>query len=399
MEAARADGAWTLKAALDWTCSFLERRGDEHPRQSAEWLLSQACDLSRIQLYASFDRLLSADQLRWLHQAVARRAAGEPLQYITGQAAFRHIGVKVAPGVLIPRPETEVLVSELLSLLPPCKRRVALDSTIDAWEGDVLREAARAEAAERAQRGDAGAVADAAADGLPPDPADDEPVPPAVFESFGSRAFDDEGRPDDASPVPAAAPQAPEGSQEAPYLLVADVGTGSGCIACSVAHERPDARVIAVDVSPQAVDLARRNASDLGLSDRVKVLSGDLLEPVPARFAGKLDAVVSNPPYVPTAVLANLPREVSDFEPRLALDGGADGLDVFRRLLAQARRFLKPGAVLACELHETCLDDAAALARDGGFEQVRIANDLAGRPRVLTARMPAQPPCGAEEGR
>ncbi len=101
---------------------------------------------------------------------------------------------------------------------------------------------------------------------------------------------------------------------------------------------------------------------------------------------GALDLVVSNPPYVPTAVLADIPREVADFEPALALDGGADGLDVLRRLLPWCARALKPGGGFAFELHETCLDDAAASGREAGFADVRVARDLAGRPRVLTGR-------------
>lgn len=121
---------WTIKAALDWTVGYLERKGDENPRLSAEWLLSEACDMSRIQLYVSFDRPLSLEERDILRGYVTRRGKGEPLQYITGYAAFRHIQVKVRPGVLIPRPETEVLVSEALSLLPAAHRRVALDSTI-----------------------------------------------------------------------------------------------------------------------------------------------------------------------------------------------------------------------------------------------------------------------------
>ena len=101
---------WTIKAALDWTVGYLERKGDENPRLSAEWLLSEACDMSRIQLYVSFDRPLSLEERDILRGYVTRRGKGEPLQYITGYAAFRHIQVKVRPGVLIPRPETEVLV-------------------------------------------------------------------------------------------------------------------------------------------------------------------------------------------------------------------------------------------------------------------------------------------------
>ena len=120
---------------------------------------------------------------------------------------------------------------------------------------------------------------------------------------------------------------------------MADLCTGSGCIACSIAYERPDARVIATDISPDAVALAGENAGALGLADRVRVVECDLAAGVPEAAIGKLHLVVSNPPYVPTAVMAEIPEEVAAFEPALALEGGADGLDVFRREIWRRFRF------------------------------------------------------------
>lgn len=357
---------WTIKAALDWTVGYLERKGDENPRLSAEWLLSEACEMSRIQLYVSFDRPLSLEERDILRGYVTRRGKGEPLQYITGYAAFRHIQVKVRPGVLIPRPETEVLVSEALSLLPAAHRRVALDSTIDAWEGDAL--IAAEAAAEAAQDG-----SDDASEALKRS----QQAISAYLDAQQDQGNGDGGDRPDGSAVAKPRP-----------LLVADICTGSGCIACSVAYERPDTRVIATDIAPEAVALAKDNAAELGLSDRVRIERGDLGSPVPAAAMGRLDLVVSNPPYVPTAVLAEIPREVADFEPALALDGGADGNDILRRLLPWTAAALRPGGGFAFELHETCLDAAAELARRAGFHQVRIVDDLAGRPRVLTGVKP-----------
>ena len=361
---------WTIKAALDWTVGYLGRKGDENPRLSAEWLLSEACGLSRIQLYVNFERPLSLEERDALRGFVTRRGKGEPLQYITGEAAFRHITVKVRPGVLIPRPETEVLVSEALSLLPPAPRRVALDSTIDAWEGDVLI-GAQSAAADAAQDGEG--AQDGQADAL-------KQSQQAISEYLSAHQHAGQGAP--ISPAEAAT-----GCKPRP-LLVADLCTGTGCIACSIAYERPDTRVIATDIEPVAVALARENAQDLSLADRVRVELSDLGQAVPQAAMGRLDLVVSNPPYVPTKVLSQIPREVADFEPALALDGGADGNDVLRRLLPWCAAALRPGGGFAFELHETRLQAAADMAAQAGFVDVRIVDDLAGRPRVLTGRKP-----------
>lgn len=281
---------WTIQAALGWTVGYLERHDDEHPRLSAEWLISEATGLSRIELYAYFDRPLTQEERNVLREGVRRRGTGEPLQYVSGEVAFRHIVIKTRKGVLIPRPETELLVQEGLDFLA----------------------------------------------GLPG-------VTP----------------------------------------LVLDLCTGSGCIALSLARENPDVHVIATDIDPAAASLARDNARALGLDGRVEVLECDLAEAVPADLIGTLDLIISNPPYIPTAELAGLPREVAAWESRLALDGGDDGLDVFRRIAAFAHGALVPSGMLACELHETKLEEAKALC--GSFASVRIAPDFTGRPRILVA--------------
>lgn len=290
-----ADGRqkpWTIQSTLDWTVGYLENKGDEHPRRSAEWLLSDATGLSRVELYVFFDRPLSEDELARLHVSVKRRGEGEPLQYVTGEMPFRHIIVKTSKGVLIPRPETEVLVDVGL---------IAVDGACE-------------------ERGSA---------------------------------------------------------------RVLDLCCGSGCIALSIAHERPLSSVVATDISAQAVALAEDNVIRLGLEDRVDVLECDLATGLEECDEGTFDLVISNPPYIPTAELAELPEEVSGFEPHLALDGGADGLDVFRRIVEIAPRLLVPGGMLACELFEDSLDEASSLC--GAYHDVRITEDLAGRPRVISA--------------
>ena len=285
-----AERVWTVKDALDWTCEYLDRKQDEHPRRSAEWLLSSATGLSRVELYAYHDRPLSPDERERYRALVTRRAEGMPLQYVTGEMPFRHLVVHVEPGVFIPRPETEVLVDVGLELL--------------------------------------------------------------------------EGH---------------EGAR------VIDLCTGSGCVGCSLASERPGTRVWAVDASQTAVETARRNALHAKVSDGVQVVHGDLFDPLPRELIGTVGLIVSNPPYIPSADLPDLPAEVLGFEPHLALDGGADGLDVFRRIAASALEWLAPGGALAIELDTARVRDAAR-ELERHYHGVSVRKDLTGRDRIVFGR-------------
>jgi len=289
-----SDHVWRVKEALDWTVGYLTDKDDEHPRRSAEWLLSAATGLSRVELYAYHDRPLSPDERAALRQGVVRRAEGQPLQYVTGEMAFRHLVVRVVPGVFIPRPETETLAQVGLDFL--------------------------------------------------------------------------------------------SGTGDAP--LVIDLCTGSGAVACSIAQEHPGARVYATDLSPLAVQTAHANAERLGLADRVEIFEGDLFAPFSdiqesAGLLGKVDLVISNPPYIPSADIPDLPEEVLGYEPHLALDGGPDGLSVARRIAEEARGWLRPGGMLAMELDEGCVQMAVKeIAK--WYEGSRTVRDLAGRDRVAT---------------
>ena len=277
---------WTIQRTLEWCRGYLEKHDDENPRLSAEWLLSAATGLSRLNLYVNFDKPLSMEERDVLRESLKRRGQGEPLQYITGESGFRHIVVRTASGVLIPRPETELLVQ-------------------------------------------------------------------AALDYF-------------------------EGAQGTVRAL--EVGTGTGCIACSLAKEA-GMEVLATDISDEAVACATRNVSALGLDDLVEVRKTDCVEGVEGAF----DLLISNPPYIPTAVMETLPHEISGFEPHLALDGGADGLEFFDRLVNEGLVLVREGGLFACELHETCLEEAQRRLVDAGLHDVRIIDDLAGKHRHIIA--------------
>jgi release factor glutamine methyltransferase len=166
---------------------------------------------------------------------------------------------------------------------------------------------------------------------------------------------------------------------------VLDLCTGSGCIAVSIAAERPQASVWATDLSSEACDVARFNAEALLVSARVTVRQGDLFEPLPK--GASFDVVTANPPYVKTAELAALPAEVRR-EPRVALDGGPDGMDLMRRIARQAGEWLKPGALLAMEIADTQGEAARALLAETGYAEVRIEKDLARLDRLAFGRRP-----------
>ena len=157
--------------------------------------------------------------------------------------------------------------------------------------------------------------------------------------------------------------------------LVADIGTGSGAIACALAVARPDLEMLAVDQSLGALAVASENVRRLGLASRVRLLAGDLFGPL-ASLGGSLDMVVANPPYLPSGIIPTLPVEVEHFEPHLALDGGPDGLRVLRRLAAQAPRFLRPGAWLLMEIGEEQAGPLASLMAAEGFSRIGARRDL-----------------------
>ena len=281
----------TFRDQLTVATTALEAAGVASPRVDAEWLLAGLLGVGRVAVRLDPGGAVPEPLAERYADAVRRRARREPLQRILGWEEFRGLRVRLTDAVLVPRPETEVLVEWALALMP----------------------------------------------------------------ARGARR-----------------------------LLAVDLGTGSGCIACALAAERPDLDVVAIDVSPAAAAVARENANALGLAARIRVVATDLLDGV--RDLGA-DLIVSNPPYLPTGLVPELPPEVRTHEPVVALDGGADGLALIRRIAASARRALRASGVLVVEtaggVQATA---AAALLRTEGWVQVAIRADLAGVDRFVAGR-------------
>ena len=283
----------TLGAALVEAEDRLAAAGVRTPRVDAEWLLAGILDVGRNALAVNAMRPLGEMTATRYADAVRRRAQREPLQRILGWEDFRGLRFRLTPDVLVPRPETELLVEWALGFLP---------------------------------------------------------------EASASRR-----------------------------LRVIDVGTGSGCIACALAHARADVDVMAIDVLPAAVATARANVEALGLERRVHAMVADLAT---ALRGARADLVVANLPYLPTAWLAELEPEVRAHEPRLALAGGADGLDLVRRLVPDARRALLSGGALVLETAGDAQASAAAsLLATEGFVDVATRADLAGIVRFVGGRV------------
>ncbi|MEI9950426.1 MAG: peptide chain release factor N(5)-glutamine methyltransferase [Pseudomonadota bacterium] len=171
------------------------------------------------------------------------------------------------------------------------------------------------------------------------------------------------------------------------YGRLLDLCTGSGCVAIAFAKERPTWRVTAVDLSPDAAAVARENVQRAGVVHNVGVLEGDLFAALPK--GAQFELITANPPYIPSAEIAGLDADVRDFEPRLALDGGVDGLHVTRRLVGEAMRYLSPGGLLALEGGFDQAPAVAALLEASGFSQIARSKDLAGVDRVVSGRRPA----------
>jgi release factor glutamine methyltransferase len=281
---------WTVRRVLAWAAGDLQKRGSPSPRLDAELLLGRVLGSDRIGLIVNADRPLDKTELgryRELHQ---RRRAGEPVAYLLGVREFYGRPFRVDSRVLIPRPDTEILVE------------TALSRTRD----------------------------------------------------------------------------------RSMYARVLDLCTGSGCVATTLACERPTSRVLGIDISADALCVARENALRLG-AVRTAFLRSDLfsaLDPARARY----ELITANPPYIADAEIASLAVDIRAFEPRQALAGGPDGLDLVRRIVEQAPAFLAPGGLLALEVAAGQAPSVRELFETRGFSALELQRDYGGHERVVSGQ-------------
>ena len=281
-----AGEVWTIGSILKWTEQYFGTKGVESPRLDAEVLLSHVLQQERIYLYVHYDEPLEEAELTAFRELIKQRARRIPVAYILGLREFMGLNFKVSPAVLVPRPDTEILVEAVIERLQAKERPVFLD-----------------------------------------------------------------------------------------------IGTGSGAVCLSLLKYLPAAAACSVDVSPAALEVAGENAAALEVADRIEFFAGDLYAPVQGRL---FDAIVSNPPYIPDADIAGLEPEVRDHEPHLALAGGTDGLDFYRRLVAQGEERLSPDGFMAFEVGIGQAAAVAALASGTKtLGRAEILRDYAGIERVV----------------
>ncbi|BBB91497.1 MAG TPA: peptide chain release factor N(5)-glutamine methyltransferase [Methylomusa anaerophila] len=277
--------SWNIGLILNWTRQYFSEKGVENPRLDAEVLLSHILGRDRLYLYTHFDQPLTASELAAYREMVKKRAKRAPVAYITGRKEFMGLEFAVSPAVLIPRPDTEILVEAVLSRLQKLTK--------------------------------------------------------------------------------------PE---------IADLGTGSGAIIVSLLAVIPSACGVAVDLSPEALAVAGENARRHQVEERLTLCCGDLISPLTGR---KFDALISNPPYIPTAAIAGLSPEVRQ-EPRVALDGGEDGLIFYRCIVAKGAQYLKPGGFIAVEVGMGQARPVAALAAaETRLTVAEVIKDYSGIERVV----------------
>lgn len=318
----------TVLEAIQKSAEFLQRKGVESARLHAELLLAHVLKLPRMKLYLNFERALSDAETDAVREFVRRRSLREPVQHITGSTSFCGFEIAVNRHVLVPRPETELLAEmgwEFLGKLSTLN--IQRPTSNDRSAGDGVRSSRRVEAQTGA----------------------------GIDQSLLTSA-----------------------------ATALDFGTGSGCIAIAISAKCPRARVVALEASADALEVARKNAAQNAVAERLEFVQGRGLDALPPGSA--FDLIVSNPPYIPTSEIATLAPEVKDFDPHSALDGGADGMDFYRMLAVEASPLLKPAGKIMLEFGDG--QDAALkkIFTDQKWIVEEVHADYTQRPRILIAR-------------
>jgi release factor glutamine methyltransferase len=282
---------WTILSLIRWTEERFKKEGVSTPRLDAEVLLASTLACDRVGLYTHFDQPLHPEELAQFKGLIQRRLRREPLAYIIGKQEFWSLDFQVTPDVLIPRPETELLVDEVLKIL-----------------------------SQQVQRGE--------------------------------------------------------------NLRILEIGTGSGAISVSLAKEFPSASYVATDLSEKALRIAKENALQNGVHGQILFLQGDLFHPLDSDW--RFELILTNPPYIPQGHFPSLEPEVRDFEPRLALDGGIDGLEFFRRVFREIGSFLNPGGWFLSEIGAGQDQEIQTITETNpAFDRIEFLPDLSGIKRVF----------------
>jgi release factor glutamine methyltransferase len=317
----------TVLEAIQKSTEFLAKKGVESPRLQTELLLAHLLKLPRMKLYLNFERTLTPVETDSLREFVKRRGQREPLQHITGSTSFCGFEIAVNRHALVPRPETELLAES-------------------GWE--FLQ-----------------------------------------------------GRVGSSQPAAGRWVKAPN-----PVLLALDFGTGTGCIAIALAAKSPSAKIVATDISADALALAKENAARNNVAERIEFLQGDgfamlenrwgerprepegnvITDGSPGVSPHQFDLIISNPPYIPSDEIATLQSEVRDFDPHASLDGGADGLDFYRKLAAKAKSFLKPDGKIMLEFGDGQAEAIRKIFEAEKWIVEAVKEDYSHRERFLIAK-------------
>lgn len=276
-----------IGALASWGAGVLKNAGLDEYRFEAEYLLAECLGVDRIVILTDRDRPADAQQEDRYREMIERRAKREPAAYITGHREFMGLDFDVCPGVLIPRPDTEILTEEVIN--------------------------------KAAEKG---------------------------------------------------------------FASCAEIGLGSGCISVSLA-KYTNMRCFGTDISPIALETAKGNAEKNGVGDRTEFYAGDVFDGLPER---KFDVIVSNPPYIREKDMEGLMADVRDYEPGTALCGGADGLDFYRKIAAEAGKWLNEGGYIFFEIGFDEAMEVSNILEQNGFEEIKVAKDLSGLDRVVRAR-------------